>query len=151
MQGNPQNNKKIASEEIRGIENFFTLVLKELKNLVVITRNENLKKDYFLPDEINLLKLSIKFELTNAKFALLNRDKENLSASIYQVKNYLRNYYDLTNLETQNVYNDLSKVTNLEISPPHIDITSSLESVRALIRIQNESGSVKNNKDAINQ
>ena len=151
MQGNPQNNKKIASEEIRGIENFFTLVLKELKNLVVITRNENLKKDYFLPDEINLLKLSIKFELTNAKFALLNRDKENLSASIYQVKNYLRNYYDLTNLETQNVYNDLSKVTNLEISPPHIDITSSLESVRALIRIQNESGSVKDNKDAINQ
>ena len=92
-----------------------------------------------MPDEINLLKLSIKFELVSSKFALLNRDMENLSVSIFQVKNYLRNYYDLTNSETQNVYDDLSKITNLDISHPNIDITSSLESIRALIRMQNES------------
>ena len=139
MQGSPKNNKKIDSEEIGGIKNFFILALKELQSLVIITKNENFTEDFLMPDEINLLKLSIKFELVSAKFALLSRDIENLSVSIFQVKNYLRNYYDLTNSETQNVYDDLSKITNLDISPPNIDITSSLESIRALIRMQNES------------
>jgi len=138
MQRNPKNNKKIDGGEIGGIKNFFILALKELQSLIIITRNENFTKDFLLPDEINLLKLSIKFEFVSAKFALLSRDKENLSVSIFQIKNYLRNYYDLTNLETQNAYDDLSKITNLDISSPNIDITSSLESIRALIRIQNE-------------
>jgi len=151
MQDNSQNNKKINSEEAGEIKNFYRLIVDELKSLVVITRNENFTKDFFLPDEINLLKLSIKFELASAKFALLNRDKENLNITILQIRNYLANYYDLTNPETQNVYGDLSKVMDLEITPRYIDLTSSLESIRALIRIENESGRVKNNKDAIHQ
>ena len=119
------------------LQEIYQTTIKVFFKLLFVAYVED--KDFFLPDEINLLKLSIRFELASAKFALLNRDKENLSVSIFQVKNYLRNYYDLTNLETQNVYDDLSKITNLDISPPNIDITSSLESIRALIRMQNES------------
>ena len=149
MQSNSQNNKKVNNEETGEIEDFFMLVLEELKSLIVITRNENIAREFFLPDEINKLKLSIKFELASAKLALLNRDKENLNIAILQLKNYFENYYDLTNLETYNAYENLSKLMNLELTPQYIDITSSLESIRALIRLENDSGGVENNEDLV--
>ena len=55
MQGSPKNNKKIDSEEIGGIKNFFILALKELQSLVIITKNENFTEDFLMPDEINLI------------------------------------------------------------------------------------------------
>ena len=149
MQSNSQNNKKVNNEETGEIEDFFRLVLEELKSLIVITRNENITREFFLPDEINKLKLSIKFELASAKLALLNRDKENLNIAILQLKNYFENYYDLTNLETHNAYESLSNLMNLELTPQYIDITSSLESIRALIRLENDSGGVKNDEDLV--
>ena len=148
MQSNLQNNKNINNEEGGEINNFFRLVIKELRSLVVITKNKNFSNDFFLPDEINLLKLSIKYELASAKLALLNRDKENLNIIIFKIRNYLTDYYDLTNLETHNAYEDLSKIINLEFTPQHVDINSSLESVRALIRAENGSGGVKSDEDA---
>ena len=148
MQSNLQNNKNINNEEAGEIKNFFRLFIKELRSLVVITRNKNFSNDFFLPDEINLLKLSIKYELASAKLALLNRDKENLNIIIFKIRDYLTNYYDLTNPEIHNAYEDLSKIMNLEIAPQHVDINSSLESIRALIRAENGSGGVKSDEDA---
>ena len=130
---NNLNNKKT--------KNFIRLVFEELKSLVVITRNEKNSNNFFLPDEINLLKLTIKYELASAKLALLNRDKEILNTTIFKIRNYLANYYDLTNMEIHNAYQNLAKIMNLKITNPNVDITSSLESIRALIRIKNDDGS----------
>ena len=150
MKNKLQNNKEIDYINEDEVKNFLTLILEELKSLIIIRRNENVTQDFFLPDEINLLKLNIKFELVNAKLALLNRDKKSLENSILQINNYLEDYYDLSNVETQDIHDQLSQIVNLDFSTPNIDINSSLESVRALIHSRNKSDDTMNNKDMVN-
>ena len=150
MKNKLQNNKEIDYINEDKVKNFLTIILEELKSLIIIRRNENVTQDFFLPDEINLLKLNIKFELANAKLALLNRDKKSLENSILQINNYLEDYYDLSNVETQDIYDQLSQIVNLDFSTPNIDINSSLESVRALIHSRNKSDAAMNNRDLVN-
>ena len=150
MKNKLQNNKEIDYINEDKVKNFLTIILEELKSLIIIRRNENVTQDFFLPDEINLLKLNIKFELANAKLALLNRDKKSLENSILQINNYLEDYYDLSNFETQDIYDQLSQIVNLDFSTPNIDINSSLESVRALIHSRNKSDAAMNNRDMVN-
>ena len=150
MKNKLQNNKEIDYINEDEVKNFLTLILEELKSLVIIRRNENVTQDFFLPNEINLLKLNIKFELANAKLALLNRDKKSLENSILQINNYLEDYYDLSNVETQDIHDQLSQIVNLDFSTPNIDINSSLESVRALIHSRNKSDDAMNNRDMVN-
>ena len=150
MKNKLQDNKEIDYINEDEVKNFLTLILEELKSLVIIRRNENVTQDFFLPDEINLLKLNIKFELANAKLALLNRDKKSLENSILQINNYLEDYYDLSDLQTEDIHYQLSQIVNLDFSTPNIDINSSLESVRALIHSRNKSDDTMNNKDMVN-
>ena len=150
MKNKLQNNKEIDYINEDKVKFFLKLILEELKSLIIIRRNENVTQDFFLPDEINLLKLNIKFELANAKLALLNRDKKSLENSILQINNYLEDYYDLSNVETQDIYDQLSQIVNLDFSTPNIDINSSLESVRALIHSRNKSDAAMNNRDMVN-
>ena len=150
MKNKLQNNKEIDYINEDKVKNFLTIILEELKSLIIIRRNENVTQDFFLPDEINLLKLNIKFELANAKLALLNRDKKSLENSILQINNYLEDYYDLSNVETQDIHDQLSQIVNLDFSTPNIDINSSLESVRALIHSRNKSDAAMNNRDMVN-
>ena len=150
MKNKLQNNKEIDYINEDKVKNFLTIILEELISLIIIRRNENVTQDFFLPDEINLLKLNIKFELANAKLALLNRDKKSLENSILQINNYLEDYYDLSNVETQDIHDQLSQIVNLDFSTPNIDINSSLESVRALIHSRNKSDAAMNNRDMVN-
>ena len=150
MKNKLQNNKEIDYINEDKVKNFLTIILEELKSLIIIRRNENVTQDFFLPDEINLLKLNIKFELANAKLALLNRDKKSLENSILQINNYLEDYYDLSNVEAQDIHDQLSQIVNLDFSTPNIDINSSLESVRALIHSRNKSDAAMNNRDMVN-
>ena len=138
MQGSDKRYENIGKGQRERVKKFFTLILRELKGMVVITHNENPTDHFFLPNEINLLNLNIKLELANARFSLLNRDKQNLNMSVQQINHYLKNYYDLSNTEIQDAYDGLSQMIDLELSYPKIDINSTLESVRALIRFQNE-------------
>ena len=150
MKNKLQDNKEIDYINEDEVKNFLTLILEELKSLIIIRRNENVTQDFFLPDEINLLKLNIKFELANAKLALLNRDKKSLENSILQINNYLEDYYDLSDLQTEDIHDQLSQIVNLDFSTPNIDINSSLESVRALIHSRNKSDDTMNNRDMVN-
>ena len=150
MKNKLQNNKEIDYINEDEVKNFLTIILEELKSLIIIRRNENVTQDFFLPDEINLLKLNIKFELANAKLALLNRDKKSLENSILQINNYLEDYYDLSDLQTEDIHDQLSQIVNLDFSTPNIDINSSLESVRALIHSRNKSDAAMNNRDMVN-
>ncbi len=121
-----------------GIKQFFSLVWQELKSLVLITREENVSKVRLLPDEIYFLRANIKLELANARFAIFNRDKDNLQASIGHIQTWLNDYFDLSNATVRNISDSLSRMNKLELAFPKLDINSSLESVRALIRYQDE-------------
>jgi len=134
-------------DQSEGIKHFFVLVWEELKSLVVITRDTEVNKARLLPDEIYFLRANLKLELANARFAVFNRDTNNLHASIGHIETWLNEYFDLSDASAKNIYDSLNKMKDLELEFPRMDISSSLESVRALIRSQDESSSVINESE----
>ena len=142
-------NSEPGEEQIKGVKHFFMLVLKELKSLIVITRDQNVSKARLLPDEIYFLKANLKLELANARFAVFNRDTDNLHASIVHIQLWLNEYFDLSNAAVQNIYDALSRMKKLELTFPEVDINSSLESVRALSRSQYEDHGVNDEEGLI--
>jgi uroporphyrin-III C-methyltransferase len=132
---------EINKEETKGIKQFFMLVFKELKSLIVITRDNNVSKARLLPDEVYFIKANLRLELANARFAVFNRDKENLHASIGYIQLWLNNYFDMSDAAVKNIYDSLSKMKKMELAFPEMDISSSLESVRALIHYQDGNNS----------
>ena len=129
---------KQNEDKSKGIKNFFTLVLNEVKSLVVITRDSELSQIRLLPDQIYFLRSNLKIELANARFAVFNRDTNNFHISIRRVEVWLNEYFDLSDASSKNIYDSLMKMKNLELEILRIDISSSLESVRALMRSQGE-------------
>jgi uroporphyrin-III C-methyltransferase len=142
-------NSKPNEEQVKGVKHFFMLVFKELKSLIVITRDQSISKARLLPDEIYFLKANLKLELANARFSVFNRDTDNLHASIGHIQLWLNEYFDLSNAAVRNVYDALSRMKKLELAFPDVDISSSLESVRALSRSQDESYDTNNEEGLI--
>ena len=85
--------------------------------------------------------MNLKLELANARLAVFNRDTNNLHASIRRVELWLDEYFDLSDASSETIYDSLKKMKNLELEYSSIDISSSLESVRALMRFQEETNS----------
>ncbi len=115
---------------------FLNLVWNELKSLVIISRDGEVSKTRMLPDEIYFLYANIKLELANARFAVFNRDTENFRASIEHIRSWLNDYFDLTDAAVGNVFDSLFRMSKIDLAFPNIDISSSIESVRALARRQ---------------
>jgi uncharacterized protein HemX len=138
---NSETKVESYEEEAKGIKHFFMLVFKELKSLVVITRDDNVSKARLLPDEVYFIKANLRLELANARFAVFNRDKENLHASIDYIQLWLNNYFDMSDAAVKNIYDSLSSMKKMELAFPEMDISSSLESVRALIHYQDKNNS----------
>jgi len=125
-------------ESVEGVKHFFSLVFKELKSLVVITRDKNVSKARLLPDEIYFLRANLKLELANARFSVFNRDTDNLQASIGHIQRWLKDYFNLSDAAVKNIYDSLTAMKKMDLDFPAVDINSSLESVRALSRSQGE-------------
>ena len=129
---------KSKPEQGNSVKQFFLLVWQELRSLIVITRDENVSKARLLPDEVYFLRANIKLELANARFAVFNRDTNNFRASVGHIQAWLNDYFDLSDASVRNINDSLKRMNKLELEFPAIDISSSLESVRALIRSQSE-------------
>ena len=111
---------------------FFRLIWAELKSLVIISRDQNISKTMLLPDEIYFLRSNIKLELANARFAVFNRDTENFNASIEHLQDWLQNYFDKSDASVRNITESLQRMSRMNLAFPKIDISSSIESVKAL-------------------
>lgn len=111
---------------------FFRLIWAELKSLVIISRDQNINKTMLLPDEIYFLRSNIKLELANARFAVFNRDTENFNASIEHLQDWLQNYFDKSDASVRNISESLQRMSRINLAFPSIDISSSIESVKAL-------------------
>lgn len=138
-----------TQESVKGIKHFFILVWEELKSLVVITRDNDVAAARLLPDEVYFLRANLKLELANARFAVFNRDTGNLHASIKHMQNWLHAYFDMADANVSNIYDTLTAMKKTELEFPELDISSSLESVRALSRIKEESIDNENNATGI--
>lgn len=125
--------------------NFFQLVWRELKSLVIITRDKEIDRARLLPDEIYFLRANLKLELANARFAVFTRDTDNLRASILLLQDWLSEYFDLSDASVSNIYDSLTRMQKLDLKFPKLDISSSLESVRALSRRDGEADKTVDN------
>jgi uroporphyrin-3 C-methyltransferase len=135
-----------VEEPVQGIKHFFSLVFKELKSLIIITKDDDIGKARLLPDEVYYLRANLKLELANARFAVFNRDTENLRMSIEHIQTWLNSYFDLSDANVRNIYDSLSKMKKMDLVFPDIDISSSLESVRALSHMQDNYQEESNNE-----
>lgn len=130
--------EKETQESVEGFKHFFQLVWQELKSLVVITRDNEVAAARLLPDEVYFLRANLKLELANARFAVFNRDTDNLRMSIKHMQSWLQSYFNLADANVRNIYDTLSEMKKMTLEFPEFDISSSLESVRALSRIKQE-------------
>ena len=135
FQDEPSENSEVPVE---GVKHFFSLVWQELKSLVVITRDNEVSVARLLPDEVYFLRANLKLELANARFAVFNRDTDNLHMSIKHMQSWLQNYFDMSDANVRNIFDTLTAMKKTKLEFPKLDISSSLESVRALSRIQGE-------------
>ena len=115
-----------------GARGFFRAVWQELKSLVIISREEEAARPRLLPEQIYFLRANIKLELANARFAVFNRDTENLKSAVRQIQGWLNDHFDMRDTQAANVNDTLKRMQKLELALPEMNIDSTLESVRAL-------------------
>ncbi len=115
-----------------GARGFFRAVWQELKSLVIISREEEAARPRLLPEQIYFLRANIKLELANARFAVFNRDTENLKSAVAQIQGWLNDHFDMSDTQAANVNDTLRRMQKLELALPEMNIDSTLESVRAL-------------------
>lgn len=127
-----------TEEPVEGVKHFFSLVWEELKSLVIITRDNKVTAERLLPDEVYFLRANLKLELANARFAVFNRDTENLHMSIKHMQSWLQDYFDISDANVRNIFDTLTTMKEVKLEFPELDISSSLESIRALSRIKEE-------------
>ena len=115
-----------------------SLIWQELKSLIVISRDQEISPVRLLPDETYFLYHNLRIELANARLAVFNRDTDNLQASLDNIIDWLNRYFDTREAAVSNILNSLQQMRSLQIDPELPDISSSLETVRAYIRSEDE-------------
>ena len=110
------------------------LAWNELKNLVVIKRNDELSQPLLLAEEQYFLYQNLRLELENARLAVLLADTDNLQASINSLTKWLNQYFDTNDTAVINVLETLGHMATVDLGPELPDISSSLESLRAYTR-----------------
>lgn len=127
------------TEEVSGWRGLVQAVWSELRQLVVIQRDDTPPAERLAPDERYYLYQNLRVELASAREAALRRDTRNLHASIELVRDWLERYFDTDAAAVNNILESLEQMATVELAPDLPDISGSLESVRAWQRQQAES------------
>ncbi|MDN5863026.1 MAG: uroporphyrinogen-III C-methyltransferase [Salinisphaera sp.] len=103
----------------------------ELRQLVVIQREDAPPAELLAPDERYYLYQNLRVELANARNAALRRDTRNLRVSIELIQDWLARYFNTDAEAVANIQDSLGKMATVDLSPELPDISGSLEAVRA--------------------
>jgi uroporphyrin-3 C-methyltransferase len=109
-------------------------VWHELKNLVVISRGKDTGIPPPMPEQRYYLHQSLRMELDAARLAIVQRDSDNLRASLELVQQWLEKYFDVHDAAISNIMVSLRQMSGVTLRPEMPDISSSLETLRAVIR-----------------
>lgn len=115
--------------------NFISSIWQELKGLVVIKRSGETRRALLLPDQEYFLYQNLRLELENARLSVLRRDTENLHTSVNLLVTWLKDYFNTNDAAVTNVIETLQKMSTLDLKPELPDINSSLETLRAYMRM----------------
>jgi uroporphyrin-3 C-methyltransferase len=130
-----QNELNIQEKAGSAWGNFISTVWRELKGLVVIKRNGETRQVLLLPDQEYFLYQNLRLQLENARLSVLRRDTENMKTSVNLLVKWLSEYFNTNDTAVDNVIETLGKMSDLNLRPDLPDINSSLETLRAYIKM----------------
>lgn len=107
-------------------------IWQELRGLVVITRHSEALDP--LPGEREALVKTLQLRVEAARLALLRRDRVALHAATAATLDWLTRWFDPTDSGVRSARGKLEALATLEPAPAPPEITSSLETLRALMR-----------------
>lgn len=126
----------IDESPVSGWRGIVNAIWQELRQLVVIQREDEPPPALMAPDERYYLYQNLRIELASARAAVLRRDTSNLQTSIELIRDWLQRYFDTDAAEVSNVLEALEQMSSRELAPELPDVSSSLESLRAYQRRQ---------------
>ena len=115
-------------------EQLMSAIWLELKSLVQISRQGEESIATLPPQQRYFLYQNLRLQLESARFAVLRRDTQNFQVSLGIIKEWLHNYFDVSDAGVDSVLESLEQMSDLELQPELPNIDSSLESVRAYRR-----------------
>ena len=77
---------------------------------------------------------NLRLKLDIARLAVLHRDTGNLRASVIDIKAWLLKYFNVADAGVSNILESLTQMAEIQLNPELPDISSSIESLRAVIR-----------------
>jgi len=125
-----------TGNEVSGWRGLVSEVWNEVRQLVVIQREDAPPEALLAPDQRYFLYQNLRVELASAREAVLRRDTRNLQASLELIRDWLERYFDTASAAAGNVLESLEQMQTVELQPELPDISGSLESVRAWQRQQ---------------
>ena len=116
----------------QGWRGFLHAIWHELRGMVVISRDAT--GSAALPGERHFLVQNLLLRIETARLALLRRDARALHDAVVSTSDWLRRWFDASDPRVRTALGQLEALSAVDpaLKPP--DITSSLETLRALIR-----------------
>lgn len=121
-------------EETGRWRGFWRGIWREISRHMVITRSEQGAHVVLLPEERFFLVHNLRLQLETVRLAVFRGDTASFRASLAVAADWIRKYYDTGDSAVANVLDSLQRMSSLRMDPDLPDISSSLESTRALIR-----------------
>ncbi|MFZ5592664.1 MAG: uroporphyrinogen-III C-methyltransferase [Pseudomonadota bacterium] len=111
-------------------QQFWDTLWSEIKNLVVIRRNDQAGLPLSHPEQRVYLQHNLRLTLETARLALLRRDTQTFRASLATARDWLARYYE-QDTAAKAAQETLTHLEKIELSPPLPDITPALKNLRA--------------------
>ena len=135
MSSGMESNSEAGSQSPQPLwKRLLDTVWKEFRNLVVISKEDESGVLSLLPDQRYYLFHNLRLQLEAARLAILERDTDNLRASIELITEWLRKYFDVKDSAISNILTSLEQMYKVKLQPDLPDISSSLETIRAFVR-----------------
>ena len=112
---------------------FWNEIMDTLKGLVKVYHGNEGSTISLMPEQRYYLYQNLRLQLETATRAVLHRETRNFHTSIEVILDWLQDNFDTGDPAVSNIIDALTRMSKIELQPELPDISSSLESVRALI------------------
>lgn len=117
-------------------------VWQEFRQMFVVTRTGNGVRATLLPEESWYLFQNLRLQIETARLAVVRQDTLTLRSALQQIDEWLRDYFDTSSSEVDNILQTVQKMAAIELAPPLPDVSSSLETLRAYVRARVQDTSI---------
>lgn len=113
---------------------FVDEIAESLKGLVKVYHGSDGSTLSLMPEQRYYLYQHLRLQLETATRAVLHRETRNFHTSLKIIRDWLHDNFDTEDPAVGNIIDALSRMSKIELQPELPDISSSLETVKSLIR-----------------